>query len=229
MPALKSAFNCLLLSIIASNVHAQSNNPNAEAKQHYQNAVAAIAKSDWVSAKRELMLAENLESKNALIHYDLALANFHTGDKAAATTELGSALSLGLPADQQQAAEELRRQLQSGSTEQAAVSEVKKSPDSSAEIRLICTQILHNENTQRNLPSATYVINKSHATINGAKYDSLRVTDSEIIFLDPVQGGATFSVSINRYSGSFLMAPKSALGAIDYVDGQCSALPSKRF
>lgn len=85
----------------------QSSAATVEAKKHYQNAVAAIAKNDWQTAKSELLQAEKLAPKNALVHYDLALAYSHTGSPKSARAEIDKALQLGLHAEQKQAAEQL--------------------------------------------------------------------------------------------------------------------------
>ena len=102
-----------LSSCLASD--AQSSDPAAMAKRHYQNAVAAIGKDDWPAAERELLQAEKLAPQNALVRYDLALAYSHTGKDKFAQAELHRALQLGLPAEQKQAAEELQHQLQTAS------------------------------------------------------------------------------------------------------------------
>jgi hypothetical protein len=87
------------------------------AKHHYQNAVAAIAKSDWQTAKNELLQAVRLAPQNALVHYDLALAYSHTGQLKSAQTELNKALQIGLPAEQTKAAQELKQQFLSQAAE----------------------------------------------------------------------------------------------------------------
>ena len=84
-----------------------------EAKRHYQNAVTAIAKSDWQTAKNELLDAEKLAPENALVHYDLAVAYSHTGSPKSAQAELTKGLQLGLPAEQKHAAKQLKQQLAS--------------------------------------------------------------------------------------------------------------------
>ena len=86
------------------------------AKQHYQKAAAAIEKSDWLTAKGELLQAEKLAPNNAIVHYDLALAYSHTGRVRAAQDELNLALRLGLPSAQATAAQELRQQLRSSAS-----------------------------------------------------------------------------------------------------------------
>ena len=104
----------ILWLAIATSVGAaspQSTGSTAQAKQHYQNAVAAIDKNDWQTAKSELLQAEKLAPSNALVHYDLALAYSHTGSPESAQAELNKALQLGLPAEQRQAAEKLKEQL----------------------------------------------------------------------------------------------------------------------
>jgi hypothetical protein len=85
---------------------------NAEAKQHYANAEANIAKGDWTSARSELIKLKALTPNNALVLYDLGLAYSHTGDKSLALTELQSALKIGLPTSQSENAEKLIAQLQ---------------------------------------------------------------------------------------------------------------------
>jgi len=86
------------------------------AKQHYANAVAAIANNDWAKARSELIQAKQLAPRNALISYDLALAYKHTGQLRSARAELNRALQLGLPAGQKQDAESLKQQLEDSST-----------------------------------------------------------------------------------------------------------------
>jgi TIR domain-containing protein len=81
------------------------------AKQHYQNAVAAIAKNDWRSATGELLQAENLAPQNALVHYDVALVYSHTGQVKSALAEVNKAIELGLPKAQEQAAKDLKERL----------------------------------------------------------------------------------------------------------------------
>jgi TPR repeat protein len=92
--------------------HAQSGSALTEAKQHYQNAVTAIGTGDWQKAKNELLKTEQLAPRNALVHYDLALAFSHLGEVKSAQDELNRAVTLGLPAGQQQAAADLRQQLE---------------------------------------------------------------------------------------------------------------------
>lgn len=101
----------VLAASLAAGFSPQSGDSTAQANQHYQNAVGAIAKSDWQTAKNELLAAEKLAPQNALVHYDLALAYSHTGQVKAAQVELNKALQLGLPADQKEAAESLRQRL----------------------------------------------------------------------------------------------------------------------
>jgi len=91
----------------------QAGDNTTEAKQHYQSAVAAISKSDWATAKAELLQAEKLAPQNALIHYDLGLAYAHTGQVRSAQAELNKGIQLGLPAEQQQAAVALKQKLAS--------------------------------------------------------------------------------------------------------------------
>jgi len=105
------ALSAILLDSIPL-ASAQSDTTTVAAKQHYQNAVAAIAKSDWQTAKAELIQAERLAPKNALVHYDLALACSHTGSTKAAQSEINKALQLGLPAEQTQAAERMKSNLE---------------------------------------------------------------------------------------------------------------------
>src|SRR5580693_416990 len=90
---------------------AQTADTTTLAKQHYKNAVAAITKSDWQTAKSELIQAAKLAPQNALIHYDLALAYSHTGEAKSAELEVNKALKLGLPQEQKRAAEQLKDQL----------------------------------------------------------------------------------------------------------------------
>jgi hypothetical protein len=128
-----AAFVFILSSAAPAAIDALAATPQAdstaEAKQHYQNAVAAIAKSDWVAAKAELLQAEKLAPQNALVHYDLALAYSHTGSPKSALTELNKALQLGLPAAQKQDAEQLRLKLAS----QGAASNSHKQPKTNAD------------------------------------------------------------------------------------------------
>jgi hypothetical protein len=107
------AFLCLVLppNSVILGADPQSSDNTAQAKQHYQNAVAAISKNDWQTAKSELLQAEKLAPSNALVHYDLALAYSQTGQPKSAQAELTKALQLGLPAEQRQAAEKLKQQL----------------------------------------------------------------------------------------------------------------------
>ena len=99
------------LAAAAATAQPQSDAAATEAKQHYQNAVVAIGKSDWLTAKNELLQAEKLAPNNALVHYDLALAYSHTGQVKSAQAELDKSLQLGLPTEQKQAAEHLKQQL----------------------------------------------------------------------------------------------------------------------
>jgi tetratricopeptide (TPR) repeat protein len=103
----------VIILLAVSNTLAQTPKADntAEAKLHYQNAVAAISKKDWQTAKAELLQAEKLAPQNALMHYDLALAYSHTGAPKSAQAELNKALQLGLPAEQQRAAEQLKQTL----------------------------------------------------------------------------------------------------------------------
>ena len=57
--------SCMMLvaAVPASSAHPQAADSTAEAKQHYQSAVAAISKSDWATAKAELLQAEKLAPK----------------------------------------------------------------------------------------------------------------------------------------------------------------------
>jgi Flp pilus assembly protein TadD len=80
----------------------QSGNSAAEAKEHYENAVAAISKSNWQDAKNELLRAGNLKPQNALVQFDLALAYSHTSQVIPAQTELNTALRIVLPAKSEQ-------------------------------------------------------------------------------------------------------------------------------
>jgi tetratricopeptide (TPR) repeat protein len=113
----------------------QTFDTTALAKRHYQNAVAAIAKSDWQTAENELLQAEKLAPQNALVHYDLGLAYSHTGQAKSAQAELNKAIQLGLPVEQKQAALVLKQKLAStpsggGSKEKAAP--VRHSPQDSS-------------------------------------------------------------------------------------------------
>jgi hypothetical protein len=105
----------------------QSDADSTEAKKHYQNAVTAIGKNDWQTARAELLQAEKLAPNNALVHYDLALAYSHSGQPKSAQAELNKALQIGLPAEQKQAAEQLRQQLASQSAVPKATSGVNAS------------------------------------------------------------------------------------------------------
>lgn len=97
-------------------------NATTEARTHYQNAVVAIGTNDWQTAKNELMQAEQLAPKNALVHYDLALAYSHLGQAKTALTELNRALQIGLPEEERLAAVRLKDQLANPS-EKATASE----------------------------------------------------------------------------------------------------------
>jgi hypothetical protein len=110
------AFVFALFSTVSSAALPQSPDNAAQAKQHYQSAVAAINKNDWQTAKSELLQAERLAPNNALVHYDLALAYSHTGQNKSALSELNKALQLGLPAEQKQAAEQLKLKLQASAS-----------------------------------------------------------------------------------------------------------------
>ena len=101
---------CFSTFLVAA-ASAQSTDSTSQAKRHYQNAVMAIDKGDWQTAKTELLQAAKLTPNNALVHYDLALAYSHTGQSTLAKSELGKALQLGMPAEQKKAAEELRQEL----------------------------------------------------------------------------------------------------------------------
>jgi tetratricopeptide (TPR) repeat protein len=100
----------------------QSGDATAQAKQHYQNAVTAIAKSDWPSAQKELLQAEKLAPRNALVHYDLGLAYSNTGQNDSALSELNRALELGLPPEQKLAAVGLKQRLGGKSTAESSAS-----------------------------------------------------------------------------------------------------------
>jgi hypothetical protein len=125
-----------LFSHLARAANPQSGDTMAKAKVHYQNAVAAIAKSDWQTAKNELLQAVKLAPQNALVHYDLALAYSHTGQAKSAQTELNKALQIGLPTEQEQAAQELKQQFASQASDskhvvsgnEALVSREKEKP-----------------------------------------------------------------------------------------------------
>jgi hypothetical protein len=114
------ALACLVtLGLVTQARSSQTGDSTASAKAHYQNAVTAIGKSDWRTAKSELLAAEKLAPQNALIHYDLALAYSHLGEKGLARTEVAKALQLGLPVEQKKAAQDLKRILlpESGNAE----------------------------------------------------------------------------------------------------------------
>jgi mycoredoxin-dependent peroxiredoxin len=113
---LKSAYLLVLAALVVSlcpvsPAYAQSGSALSEAKQHYQNAITAIGTGDWQTAKNELLDAEQLAPRNALVHYDLALAYSHLGEIKSAQDELNEAAQLGLPAEQQQAAADLKQHL----------------------------------------------------------------------------------------------------------------------
>lgn len=91
--------------------HPQTDSNTAQANQHYQNAVDAIADGDWQTAKNELLQAKRLAPQNALVHYDLALAYKHMGEIKTAQAELDKAIQIGLPADHKKAADGLKVQL----------------------------------------------------------------------------------------------------------------------
>ncbi|MGA9041330.1 MAG: tetratricopeptide repeat protein [Terriglobales bacterium] len=121
------------MGLVSSTAFSQSDAGTAEAKQHYQNAVAAIAKSDWQTAKNELLKAVKLAPQNALVHYDLALAYSHTGQINSARAELTKALQFGLPAEQKQAAAELKQKLANASNAPGTISNTKHVPSSTQE------------------------------------------------------------------------------------------------
>jgi len=98
---------------------AQTTDAASGARAHYQKAVAAIATDDWSTAKNELTQAKRLAPRNALVSYDLALAYQHTGQTKSALAELNRALQLGLPPEQEKAAESLKQQLGSKTLEGA--------------------------------------------------------------------------------------------------------------
>jgi tetratricopeptide (TPR) repeat protein len=118
------------LGFCAVGASAQSTDHAAQAGHHYKNAVAAISKNDWQTAKSELLAAEKLAPQNALVHYDLALAYSHTGQVKSAQTELNKALRLGLPAEQKQSAEQLDIRLTTAQTNIDGVT--KDTPGASA-------------------------------------------------------------------------------------------------
>ena len=97
----------------------QAPDGTASAQLHYNNAVSAIAKNDWATAKSELIRARKLAPRNALVSFDLALAYEHTGQTEAARTELNHALELGLPPEQKKAAERMEEQLAKSSPTQS--------------------------------------------------------------------------------------------------------------
>jgi hypothetical protein len=103
---------CFYLSSTSSPAQTQVTAGAAEAKEHYQNAIAAIAKSDWKTAQTEFQQVVKLAPKNALVHYDLALAYSHTDQIKSAQAELNEAIQLGLPAERKQTAEELGQRLE---------------------------------------------------------------------------------------------------------------------
>jgi tetratricopeptide (TPR) repeat protein len=100
------------LSETTAAAQAQTADTTARAKQHYHNAVTAISKGDWQTARTELIQAEKLAPQNALVHYDLALAYSHTGQTKSAQLEVNKALKLGLPQEQKQAAGQLKGKLE---------------------------------------------------------------------------------------------------------------------
>jgi hypothetical protein len=104
-------FSFILISSGVLAAAPQSSDTTAQARQHYQNGVAAIAKNDWQRAKNEFLQVTNLAPENAVAHYNLALAYSHTGSLKSAQAELSKALQLGLPAEQKQAASELKQKL----------------------------------------------------------------------------------------------------------------------
>jgi hypothetical protein len=114
---INSCFVVLLATFqVETDVRAQTPDATTEAKQHYQNAVTAIAKNNWQTAKSELQKAATLAPQNALVHYDLALAYKNLGEVASAQSEIKNALQLGLPDAQRQEGQKLAEQLQSTST-----------------------------------------------------------------------------------------------------------------
>jgi hypothetical protein len=95
----------------------QSRNSAAKGKEHYENAVAAISKSNWQEAKNELLRAGNLKPQNALVQFDLALAYSRTSQVIPAQTELNTTLQTVLRAESDQTARELKEQLASQTVE----------------------------------------------------------------------------------------------------------------
>jgi hypothetical protein len=122
----------LLLVSFTLPAQAQTDNTTAQAKQNFQNATAAIAKSDWQTAKSELLQAEKLAPQNALVHYDLALAYSHTGQVKSKQSELNRALKLGLPVEQKMDAEKLSQHLAASAKSQAIHKPAQ--PNSSSDI-----------------------------------------------------------------------------------------------
>jgi len=118
----------LPLLIANSAARAQSTDATAQEKQHAQNAAAAINRDDWQAAKNELVQAVKLAPSNAVLHYELALAYFHTGLPRSARVELDKALQLGLPADQSRAAQELKEQLNTAPSERKSAGSSSQGP-----------------------------------------------------------------------------------------------------
>jgi hypothetical protein len=115
------ALTLVFLCLTGLTSNSQAPGTTAQAKQHYQNAVAAIDKGDWQTAKSELLQAQKLTPGNALVHYDLALAYSHVGEEDLAKSEVIKALQLGLPPDTRKQARELETKL----TNQLATGAVK--------------------------------------------------------------------------------------------------------
>lgn len=110
---------CVVGTLFLSVLHAQAQQTTAatvSGKTHYNNAVAAIDKGDWVSAQKELLVAARLAPQNSLVHYDLALAYDHNGNSAVATEEASKALTLGLPIEQKLNAEKLIQKLKNSTS-----------------------------------------------------------------------------------------------------------------
>lgn len=100
---------------LGERARAQTDPAVDDAKNHYKKAESAIHRGDWQTASQELRQSATLAPNNALIHFDLALAYAHIGNAKSARSELQIATQLGLPTEQRQSADALRKQLETGS------------------------------------------------------------------------------------------------------------------
>jgi tetratricopeptide (TPR) repeat protein len=85
-----------------------------EAQKHYRIALEAIQNNDLSTAIEELKSAADLAPKNALIRFNLAVVESKRGDSVSALADLQTASKLGIPAAQQNDADELEAKLTYG-------------------------------------------------------------------------------------------------------------------